>query len=138
MKRWISLIAFALAFVACADVDETPATATSATAAADPQAVAPGTPDDPLPGTTTVAGTPAPPPGPDPLFQTGAADPAPRVSANQIAPHVRSGQVIVLDVRNEAGFALEHAAGAVHIPLEELGMRAGELPRGKPVIAYCT
>lgn len=138
MKRWIAPITLALALAACTDADETPASSTSAPVVADPQAVAPGTPDDPLPGPPSLAGDPAPAPRPDPLFQTGPAADAPRVSAQELVPHVRSGQVVVLDVRSEAGWATEHAAGAVNIPLQDLGMRAGELPRGKPIIAYCT
>ena len=134
MNRWIFLVALALALVACADRDETPAAETTSPAVADPQAVAPGTPDDPLPGTTTVAANPAP----DPIFPTGSAETAPRVSANQIALQARTGQVVILDVRSDAGWVVEHAAGAVHIPLEDLGRRAGELPKDKPIVAYCT
>lgn len=43
-----------------------------------------------------------------------------------------------LDVRTEAEVAQQGMLeGALHIPLDNLEARAGELPKGKPVIAYC-
>lgn len=44
---------------------------------------------------------------------------------------------IFLDVRTygERGFC--SIAGSTHIPLDELEVRWEELPKGKPIIAYC-
>jgi phage shock protein E len=43
----------------------------------------------------------------------------------------------VVDVRSLAEFAGGHAAGSVNIPLPEIGERAGELDRNRPVIVCC-
>lgn len=43
----------------------------------------------------------------------------------------------VLDVRTPLESELGHIDGAVHIPLEELRQRIGELPKDKRWIAYC-
>ncbi|RPF26733.1 ArsR/SmtB family transcription factor [Georgenia muralis] len=49
----------------------------------------------------------------------------------------RDAGVVVLDVRPAAEFAAGHLPGAVHIPLEELVERLGELPTDREVVAYC-
>ena len=43
----------------------------------------------------------------------------------------------VLDVREDYEFEAGHVPGARHIPLGELQARLGEIPRGRPVVAYC-
>ncbi|QDU91570.1 Coenzyme A disulfide reductase [Pirellulimonas nuda] len=43
----------------------------------------------------------------------------------------------VVDVRTPTEFALGAVPGAVNLPLDELRGRLGELPEGRPVIAYC-
>ena len=43
----------------------------------------------------------------------------------------------VLDVRRPAEWRAGHIAGAVHIPLNELPARAGELDREAPVAIIC-
>ena len=43
----------------------------------------------------------------------------------------------VVDVRSLAEFAGGHAAGSVNIPLAEIGERAQELDRNRPVIVCC-
>jgi rhodanese-related sulfurtransferase len=43
----------------------------------------------------------------------------------------------VVDVRSLAEFAGGHAAGSVNIPLPEIGERAKELDRNRPVIVCC-
>lgn len=42
-----------------------------------------------------------------------------------------------LDVRTAEEYARGHVPGAVNIPIDELRSRAPELPRGKPIVAYC-
>jgi rhodanese-related sulfurtransferase len=44
---------------------------------------------------------------------------------------------VLLDVRTPAEFAAGHIPGAVNVPVDELRGRLGELPRGRPVAAYC-
>jgi hydroxyacylglutathione hydrolase len=44
---------------------------------------------------------------------------------------------VVLDVRNSGERDGGYIPGSVHIPLAELARRAGELPAGRPLVAYC-
>jgi NADPH-dependent 2,4-dienoyl-CoA reductase/sulfur reductase-like enzyme/rhodanese-related sulfurtransferase len=46
-------------------------------------------------------------------------------------------QWTILDVRTRNEFTSGHLPNAVNIPLNELRERLAEVPRGKPVIAYC-
>jgi rhodanese-related sulfurtransferase len=59
------------------------------------------------------------------------------VDRRTILRRARAGDVVVLDVRPEEEFAASHLPYARSIPLEELKKRLGEIPRGKPVVAYC-
>ena len=47
------------------------------------------------------------------------------------------GEVMVLDVRPEPEYAAGHLPFARSIPLSELRKRLNELPRSKPIVAYC-
>ena len=42
-----------------------------------------------------------------------------------------------LDVRRDDEYARGHMEGALHIPLDELRSRLGELPKGKPFYVCC-
>jgi hydroxyacylglutathione hydrolase len=44
---------------------------------------------------------------------------------------------LALDVRENDEFAAGHVAGALHVPLGELGARLGEVPEDRPVLLYC-
>jgi len=64
--------------------------------------------------------------------------------AAELGPHnvkrllaERPNEAVLLDVRSREGYAEGHVPGAVHIPFEELPLRARELPRGKEIITYC-
>lgn len=49
----------------------------------------------------------------------------------------RSAGDLMLDVRELSEWAGGHVPGAVHIPYPQLRARLGELPRDRPVVAYC-
>jgi rhodanese-related sulfurtransferase len=49
----------------------------------------------------------------------------------------RRGEIVVLDVRPEVEFRASHLPFARSMPLSELRRRLKELPRGKPIVAYC-
>lgn len=49
----------------------------------------------------------------------------------------RRGDVIVLDVRPRAEYEEQHLPFARSVPLAELKARLAELPKDKPVVAYC-
>ena len=41
-----------------------------------------------------------------------------------------------VDVRDAEEYAAGHVPGALHIPLDDLPGRLGELPPGRPVVTY--
>lgn len=49
----------------------------------------------------------------------------------------REGEVIVIDVRPPDEFAQAHLPFARSMPLTELRARVAELPKDKPIVAYC-
>lgn len=59
------------------------------------------------------------------------------VDTDELLRRLTRGDVVVLDVRPGTEFAAGHLPGAIHIPLEELAERIGELPRNHEVVAYC-
>ena len=58
-------------------------------------------------------------------------------TAQSLLDKVRSGDVVLLDVRPAAEFRAAHIPGARSVPLEELQTRIRELPRDKDIVAYC-
>lgn len=56
---------------------------------------------------------------------------------NDVENLPRDGSVTLLDVRTPAERARGHIEGFVHIPLDELRDRLGEIPAGKPVFVHC-
>lgn len=56
---------------------------------------------------------------------------------HQVKDLPRDGSVILLDVRTPSEYAQGHIEGFLHIPLDELRGRVGELPAGKPVYVHC-
>jgi rhodanese-related sulfurtransferase/DNA-binding transcriptional ArsR family regulator len=49
----------------------------------------------------------------------------------------RRGEVVVLDVRPRAEFDEQHLPFARSVPLAELKARLADLPKDRPVVAYC-
>lgn len=59
------------------------------------------------------------------------------VAGADLLEQARNGEVVVLDVRPGVEYAAGHLPCARSIPLEELDQRLQELPRDRPVVAYC-
>ena len=59
------------------------------------------------------------------------------VSDDELVRRVKAGDVTVLDVRPTEEFEAGHLPHAISIPLPELRKRLKELPRKRPVVAYC-
>lgn len=59
------------------------------------------------------------------------------VGREELVRLVRNGDVTVLDVRPGDEYQAGHLPRAISIPLEELQARLAELPRDRPVVAYC-
>ena len=56
---------------------------------------------------------------------------------NDVEKLPRDGSVTLLDVRTSSEREVGHIPGFIHIPLDELRQRAGELPQDKPVYIHC-
>ena len=63
---------------------------------------------------------------------------APRVTAEEAVKLAAKGEAVIVDVRSKADYDIEHAQGAISIPLAQLLDRVGEIPKDKYVAAYCT
>jgi rhodanese-related sulfurtransferase/predicted transcriptional regulator len=59
------------------------------------------------------------------------------IGRDQLIARLRSGEVVLLDVRPRVEFDAGHIEGARSIPLDELEDRLAELPPGREVVAYC-
>ena len=58
-------------------------------------------------------------------------------TANPFSGRPSEGEVIVIDVRPQEEFAAGHLPFARSLPLAELRKRLKQLPKDKPVVAYC-
>ena len=56
---------------------------------------------------------------------------------NDVEKLPRDGSVTLLDVRTPSEREVGHIPGFIHIPLDELRQRSGELPQDKPVYIHC-
>lgn len=59
------------------------------------------------------------------------------VGRDELCDRIRSGAVVLVDVRPEEEFAAAHIEGAVSVPLAELADKVRELPTDLEVVAYC-
>lgn len=81
------------------------------------------------------------PPASEPAVTQTPADPlaaARRISAAEARQALAKGEAVLVDVRPKEAYDIGHAQGAISLPLSELPSRAGELPKDKLVITYCT
>ncbi|MBI3959206.1 MAG: rhodanese-like domain-containing protein [Chloroflexi bacterium] len=61
---------------------------------------------------------------------------APRIPVAEAKQHFDAGSALFIDVRDAEAFALSHIPGAVHLPLGEVQLRHGELPKDRLLILY--
>jgi hypothetical protein len=85
-----------------------------------------------------------------PASKNGAAKPSPSVVAQAPAEEARrvtveelkkmldSGKAVVYDTRAKAAYDAEHIKGSLSMPSNEVADRAGELPKDKTIVFYCT
>ncbi|MGR0220595.1 ArsR/SmtB family transcription factor [Agromyces sp. ZXT2-6] len=59
------------------------------------------------------------------------------VETDELLRMLQNRDVVLLDVRPGPEYAGGHLPGAIHIALEELPGRLSELPRDRPIVAYC-
>lgn len=62
--------------------------------------------------------------------------PIPEIGPADAARKLAEG-AIALDVREDDEWEAGRIAGALHLPLGELGLRRDELPSGQPIVAVC-
>jgi rhodanese-related sulfurtransferase/DNA-binding HxlR family transcriptional regulator len=60
-----------------------------------------------------------------------------QIGRDQLADRIAAGDVIVIDVRPATEYAAGHIAGAVSIPIDDLGAKIATLPADLDVVAYC-
>lgn len=65
------------------------------------------------------------------------AEPWEQADAATLLRKAKKGDVTVIDVRPSAEYAERHLPHAMSVPLEELKRRLKQLPKDKPVVAYC-
>ncbi|HEX8292892.1 MAG TPA: rhodanese-like domain-containing protein [Pyrinomonadaceae bacterium] len=66
------------------------------------------------------------------------ADGVRRVGVAELQKMVEAGGVAIYDTRAKAQYDEEHIKGALSLPQNEAAARAGELPRDKTLVFYCT
>lgn len=74
------------------------------------------------------------------MKDSGRAEPA-RWTVREVRDRIDRGQVpVFVDTRNPTAWAESDVKvpGAIRIPLDELEARADSIPKGRPVVTYCT
>ena len=66
------------------------------------------------------------------------ADGVRRVTPAELQAMLEDGRAVVYDTRSKAAYDAEHIKGALSMPHEEVGGRAGEVAKGKTLVFYCT
>jgi rhodanese-related sulfurtransferase len=61
-----------------------------------------------------------------------------RINAADARQALARNEAVLVDVRPKESYDAEHAQGALLIPLSDVVARAGELPKDKLIITYCT
>ncbi len=67
-----------------------------------------------------------------------AGDGAARINVTDLREALNKGTAYVVDVRTDDQYKSGHIKGAVHIPEMDIAARAGELPRDKTIVTYCS
>jgi hypothetical protein len=84
-------------------------------------------------GGAGTANKTAPPPAPN-----TPPDNVRRVTIAELRESLDQGKAIVIDVRGDTSYNQEHIKGALDIPENQLVARAGELPKDKLIVLYCS
>lgn len=61
-----------------------------------------------------------------------------RVTIAELRDMLDQGKAVVVDVRGDNAYNVEHIKGALDIPENQLSSRAGELPKDKLIVTYCS
>lgn len=66
-----------------------------------------------------------------------ARDPLQSVGRDELIERMRQGAVVLIDVRPTPEYRAGHLPGALSVPLDDLERLLPDIPRGRPVVAYC-
>jgi hypothetical protein len=61
-----------------------------------------------------------------------------RVSVEDLREQHRNGAVTIIDVRDAASFEAGHIPGALNMPFASIESFVDMIPKGKPIVTYCT
>ena len=130
-----------------------PSATTATTATSGTFATADTTPFTPPTDTTvpaTPSGTPMTPPIASttapiaatsttaPPVVTGDRSTVKRISAEDLREKVKSGNVVIVDVRDAGSYQTAHIQGAIHVPMSSIQSNLDLIPKTKEVVTYCT
>jgi len=59
------------------------------------------------------------------------------LSRDVVEGMLAAGEVLLLDVRPRVEYEHGHLPGAISVPVDELPDQLGDLPRDRPIVAYC-
>ena len=62
----------------------------------------------------------------------------PRISVAELHERLAKNEVTLIDVRDADAYLEAHIPGAMHIPLARIDGEIPYLPKGKPIVTYCT
>lgn len=62
----------------------------------------------------------------------------PRIAAEDVREKLRANEIVLVDVRDAAAYSTSHIPGALHIPFASVEGAMKSLPKGKPIVTYCT
>lgn len=62
----------------------------------------------------------------------------PRTKPEEVLQQLEAKNVTIIDVRDVDSYKERHIPGALHIPLAYIDGEVPYLPRGKPIVTYCT
>ena len=66
------------------------------------------------------------------------ADGVRRVTVAQLQTMLEEGRAVVYDTRAKTAYDAEHIRGSLSMPFDEVSKRAGQLPKDKTLVFYCT
>jgi hypothetical protein len=87
------------------------------------------------PSASSATQTPTPMTAEPPAEATAS---VPRIAVEDLREKMKTNAVTVIDVRDEAAFAAAHIPGSLHIPFARVEGEMSTLPKGKPIVTYCT
>lgn len=90
-----------------------------------------------VPPAGTSASMPPQAPAPVPQPQGNRAD-VKRIAAEDLRAQVGRNEVTVIDVRQSSDYARGHIPGSINIPFASVETQFDSIPKGKPIVTYCT